>query len=113
MLDRWYKIATIVAALVIIVSAVVGPSVGAIFWLARLDIDVAGLQKDVTDLQRDVADLQKDVAELQQNVAELQRGQAVMLDILQRLADDIPELRSELRNHTHDANGRVQLPLDR
>ena len=106
MLDRWYKIAVTAAALVIIVSAVLGPAIGMVFWLAQLD-------RDVTDLQTDVTDLQTDVTELQTDVAELQRGQAVMLDILRTLADDIPAVREGLSNHTHDADGRVQLPVSR
>ena len=36
-----------------------------------------------------------------------------MLDILRTLADDIPAVREGLRNHTHDADGRVQLPVTR
>ena len=40
MLDRWYKISTIGVAVVIIVSAIVGPSIGGIIWLDRLDRDV-------------------------------------------------------------------------
>ena len=99
MLDRWYKIAVTAAALVIIVSAVLGPTIGMVFWLAQLN--------------RDVTDLQTDVAELQTDVAELQRGQAVMLDILRTLADDIPAVREGMSNHTHDADGRVQLPVSR
>ena len=99
MLDRWYKIAVTAAALVIIVSAVLGPAIGMVFWMAQLD--------------RDVTDLRTDVAELQTDVAELQRGQAIMLDILRTLADDIPAVREGLSNHTHDADGRVQLPVSR
>jgi uncharacterized membrane protein (DUF106 family) len=94
MLDRWYKTTAILVGIVIIVSAIVGPTIGGIYWLVQLD--------------RDVADLQEEVTELQTNVVELQRGQAVMLEILQKLADDIPEIRADLGNHTHDANGRAQ-----
>ena len=97
MLDRWYKISTIGVAVVIIVSAIVGPSIGGIIWLDRLD--------------RDVAQLQEDVGQLQEDVAELQKGQAAILQLLRTLADENPEIRSDLRNHTHDADGRAQLPL--
>ena len=120
MLDHWYKITAVAAALVIIVSAVLGPTIGMVFWLAQLDrdvtdlqTDVADLQTDVTDLQTDVTELQTDVAELQTDVAELQRGQAVMLDILRTLADEIPAVHEGLSSHTHDADGRVQLPVSR
>ena len=90
MLDRWYKISTIGVAVVIIVSAIVGPSIGGIIWLDRLD---------------------RDVAQLQEDVAELQKGQAAILQLLRTLADENPEIWSDLRNHTHDADGRAQLPL--
>ena len=113
MLDHWYKITAVAAALVIIVSAVLGPTIGMVFWLAQLDRDVTDLQTDVADLQTDVTELQTDVAELQTDVAELQRGQAVMLDILRTLADEIPAVHEGLSNHTHDADGRVQLPVSR
>ena len=113
MLDHRYKITAVAAALVIIVSAVLGPTIGMVFWLAQLDRDVADLQTDVTDLQIDVTELQTDVTELQTDVAELQRGQAVMLDILRTLADEIPAVHEGLSSHTHDADGRVQLPVSR
>ena len=87
MLDRWYKVATIAIAVVAIVSAIVGPSIGGIYWLARLDHDVTELQKDV---------------------AELQKGQEAILEILRELADDMPEIRADLNNHTHNSDGQAQ-----
>ena len=103
MLDRWYKISTIGVAAVIIVSAIIGPSIGGIIWLDRLD-------RDVSDLKEDVAQLQENVAQLQEDVAQLQQGQVAMLQILRTLADEIPEIRSDLQNHTHNSDGRAQLP---
>ena len=61
-------------------------------------------------LQEDVAQLQENVAQLQEDVAQLQQGQVAMLQILRTLADEIPEIRSDLQNHTHNADGRAQLP---
>ena len=87
MLDRWYKIAVIIASAVIIVSAIVGPGIGGVFWLARLDNDVANLQEDVTELQEDVA---------------------TILSILQTMAEQTPEIRADLDNHTHGDDGRTQ-----
>lgn len=109
MLDRRYKISTIGVAAVIIVSAIIGPSIGGIIWLDRLDRDVSDLKENVGQLKENVAQLQEDVAELQEDVGQLQQGQAAMLQILQTLADEIPEIRSDLQNHTHDADGRAQL----
>lgn len=110
MLDRWYKISTIGVAAVIIVSAIIGPSIGGIIWLDRLDRDVSDLKENVAQLQEDVGQLQKDVGQLQEDVGQLQEGQAAMLQILQTLADEIPEIRSDLQNHTHNSDGRAQLP---
>ena len=90
MLGRWYKTTAILVGIVLIVSAIVGPTIGGIYWLVQLE---------------------RVVSDLQEEVAELQRGQAIMLEILQNLADDIPEVRSDLNNHTHGADGQVQLPL--
>ena len=94
MLDRFYKITAIVAGIAIIVSAVIGPTIGGIYWLTRLEADVTKLQDDVADLQKDVA--------------ELQSGQAVMLDILRTLAEDIPEVRADLNSHIHNEDGLAQ-----
>ena len=101
MLDSFYKTTVIVAGIAIIVSAIVGPTIGGIFWLARLDTDVA-------EVRTDVAQLQKDVAQLQKDVAELQRGQAVMLDILRTLADEMSEMRADLDSHIHNEDGLAQ-----
>ena len=97
MLESWYKTTAILVGIVIIVSAIVGPTIGGIYWLVQVE--------------RDVAELQEEVAELQSDVAELRRGQTIMLEILQKLADDLPEIRANLNSHTHGDDGRVQLPL--
>lgn len=110
MLDRWYKISTIGVAAVIIVSAIIAPSIGGIIWLDRLDRDVSDLKEDVGQLQEDVAKLQEDVGQLQEDVTKLQEGQVAMLQILQTLADAIPAIHSDLQNHTHNSDGRAQLP---
>ena len=117
MLDRWYKIAVIAASAVVIAATITAPSIGGIFWLAQLNHevetlhqDVAELQTDVAELQTDVAELQTDVAELQRDVAELQRGQAIMLEILQNLAKEMPELRTDLDSHIHGVDGQTRFP---
>ena len=106
MLDQWVKVTTIVAAVVIIESAVIAPSVGIIIWLAQLDSDVNQLQADVEQLKSDVKQLQADVAGLQE-------GQREILDFLQRLANDNLRIWDNLSGHTHDANGVIRLPLSR
>ncbi len=134
MLDRWAKIAGIAAAVTIIVSAIAGPSVGAIFWLARLDSDVGLLRYEVDQLQSDVGDLQSDVGQLQSDVGQLQsdvgrlqadverlqadvgrlqEGQRQIIEILQRLENGVSEIRVNLAGHTHDSSGQAQLPLDK
>ena len=94
MLDRWYKVATIAIAVVAIVSAIVGPTIGGIYWLAQLDSDVTRLQTEVKELKTDIAELQK--------------GQEAILEILRELADDMPEIRADLNNHTHNSDGQAQ-----
>ncbi len=89
----------------IIVSAIAGPSVGAIFWLARLDSDVGLLRYDVGLLRYDVGQLQSDVGRLQE-------GQRQIIEILQRLENGVSEIRVNLAGHTHDSSGQAQLPLD-
>ncbi len=113
MLERWAKIAVIASAVVIVASAIIGPSIGGIFWLARLDSDVGRLQDDVRQMQSDVGQLQSDVGQLQSDVEQLQEGQRAILDILERLADDIPEIRANVADHTHDSDGRARFSLDR
>ena len=127
MLNRWYQVFGIAAATVVIIATVAGPSIGGIFWLARLDHEVTELQTDVTELQTDVdelqtnvSELQTDIVELQTNVSELQtdvdelkRGQAIILDILQNLANEMPELRNDLDKHIHDPDGGTQFPAGR
>ena len=106
MLDQWAKITAIAAAVVIIVSAVVAPSVGVIVWLARLDSDVTRLQDDVEQLKDDVKQLQADVAGLQEGMREI-------LDFLQRLANDNLRIWDNLSGHTHGDDGGARLPLGR
>ena len=106
MLERWAKVAVIASAVVIVASAIIGPTIGGIYWLARLDSDVGRLQDDVRQMQSDVGQLQSDVEQLQE-------GQRAILDILERLADDMPEIRANVAGHTHDSDGRARFSLDR
>ena len=115
MLDQWSKAATIVAAIVLIVSAIIAPSVGGVIWLARMNYEVEGLQTNVSQLQTDVSQLQTDVSQLQTDVSQLksdvgqiQETQQIMLEILRGLADDLLETRADLTSHTHDTEGRAQ-----
>lgn len=55
MLDQWSKAATIVAAIVLIMSAFIAPSVGGVVWLARINYEVEGSQTNVSQLQTDVS----------------------------------------------------------
>ena len=101
MLERWYKIAGIAVAVVIVLSAVWGPSVGGIFWLAQLDSDVERLQEDVEQLQSDVEQLQSDVEQLQSDVGEMKEDIRLILFKLDAQAEKAqsPSTRA-LRPHT-------------
>ena len=96
MLDRWSKAATIALAVVLIVSAIVAPTIGGVVWLARMNYDVKGLRSGMDELQTDVQQLQTDVRQVQES-------QQAILDILERLEDD-------LANHTHGSGEGAVLP---
>ena len=98
MLDQWVKITTIAAASVLIVSAIIGASVGGIVWLVRLD-------NDVRQLQTDVAQMKLDIKQIQDN-------QQVIIEILRELSADAQENKADLLGHTHDPDGRTRLPLN-
>ena len=98
MLDQWVKITTIAAASVLIVSAIIGASVGGIIWLVRLD-------NDVRQLQTDVAQMKSDIKKIQDN-------QQVIIEILRELSADAQESKADLLDHTHDPDGRTRLPLN-
>jgi len=98
MLDNWAKIATIAAAIVIIMTAIVGPTIAGIFWLAMLD-------NDVRQLQTDVAQMKLDIEQIQDN-------QQIIIEILRELSADVQKSEADLIGHTHDADGRTRLPLN-
>ena len=98
MLDNWAKIATIAAAIVIIMSAIIGPTIAGIFWLAMLD-------NDVRQLQTDVAQMKSDIEQIQDN-------QQVIIEILRELSADVQKSEADLIGHTHDPDGRTRLPLN-
>ena len=98
MLDQWVKITTIAAASVLILSAIIGASVGGIVWLVRLD-------NDVRQLQTDVAQMKSDIKQIQDN-------QQVIIEILRELSADAQENKADLLGHTHDPDGRTRLPLN-
>ena len=99
MLDRWSKIATIALAVILVLSAVVGPTIGGVVWLAQMNYDVKGLQvdmdkarseigqlqMDVGQLQTDFQQLKTDVQQLQTDVQQIQESQRAILDILERI----------------------------
>ena len=99
MLDRFYKITTSIAASIAIAAFVIG----GVVWAVGLDADVRGLQSDVAELQIDVHQLQTDVAEIRKDIAEIKETQRLILLNLQTLQTAILE-------HTHDDEGRAQIP---
>ena len=99
MLDRFYKITTSIVASIAIAAFVIG----GVVWAVGLDADVRGLQTDVAALQTDVAALQTDVAEIRKDIAEIKETQRLILLNLQTLQTAVLE-------HTHDHEGRTQIP---
>ena len=91
MLDNWYKIAGIAVAVVIMIATVVGPSVGGIFWLARLDSDVKRLQTDVERLQTDVEQLQSDMSGVREDIADVKADMRLVLSKLDDRAEAVTQ----------------------
>lgn len=98
MLDQWVKITTIAAASVLILSAIIGATVGGIIWLVRLDNDVRQLQTDVSQMKLDIK--------------QIQDNQQIIIEILRELSNDAQENKADLLGHTHDPDGRTRLPLN-
>lgn len=93
MLDRVSQIITIIAATVAIVVILIG----GVAWAIRLDTDVRLVKSEVGELRLEVAELRRDMDEVKEN-------QRRILQVLERLE-------YALANHTHDADGRAQMPL--
>ena len=93
MLDRVSKILTIDAATVAIVVILIG----GVAWAIRLETDLRGVQADVAELRLEVAELRFDMDEVKEN-------QRLILQALEGL-------QAAIANHTHDADGRAQMPL--
>ena len=93
MLDRISKIISIIAATVAIVVILIG----GVAWAVRLD-------SEVQDVQREVGELRQEVTELRRDMDEVKENQRLILQALEGLQDAIA-------NHTHDADGRAQMPL--
>ena len=93
MLDRVSNIISIIAATVAIVVILIG----GVAWAIRLDADMRTVKSEVAELRRDVD-------EIKQNQQRLEENQRLILQALEGLQDAIA-------NHTHDADGRAQMPL--
>ncbi len=93
MLDRVSKIITIIAATIAIVVILIG----GVAWAIRLDTDVRLVKSELVELRLEVAELRRDMDEVKEN-------QRRILQVLERLE-------YALANHTHDADGRAQMPL--
>ncbi len=100
MLDRISKILTIIAATVAIVVILIG----GVAWAVRLEIDLRGIQGEVGELRQEVGELRRDVTELRQDMDEVKENQRLILQALEGL-------QAAIANHTHDADGRAQMPL--
>ncbi len=100
MLDRVSKILTIAAATIAIVVILIG----GIAWAIRLETDLRVVQADVVELRLEMAELRRDMDEVKENQRRLEENQRLILQALEGLQDAIA-------NHTHDADGRAQMPL--
>ncbi len=93
MLDRVSKIIAIIAATVAIVVILIG----GVAWAIRLDTDMRIVKSEVVELKGEVAELRQDMDEVKEN-------QRLILQALEGL-------HVAIANHTHDADGRAQIPL--
>ena len=100
MLDRVSKIAAITASTVAIVVILIG----GVAWAIRLDTNLDGVRGDVSQLQKDLAQVQSDIADLRRDMDEVRENQRLILRSLEALSVAVS-------NHTHDEDGRVQIPL--
>lgn len=100
MLDRISKILTIVAAAVAIVVILIG----GVAWAVRLDSEVQAVQGEVGELRQEVGELRQEFVELRQDMDEVKENQRLILQALEGL-------QAAIANHTHDADGRAQMPL--
>ena len=100
MLDRISKILTIVAATVAIAVILIG----GVAWAVRLDADVLIVQGEVAELRQEVGGLRQEVTELRRDMDEVKENQRLILQALEGL-------QAAIANHTHDADGRAQMPL--
>ena len=100
MLDRISKILTSIAATVAIAVVLIG----GVAWAIRFDADVLIVQGGVVELRQAVGGLRQEVTELRRDIDEVKENQRRILQVLERLEYAIA-------NHTHDADGRAQMPL--
>ena len=100
MLDRISKIIAIIAATVAIIVILIG----GVAWAVRLDSEVQVVQREVGELRQEVTELRRDMDEVKENQQRLEENQRLILQALEGLQDAIA-------NHTHDADGRAQMPL--
>ena len=91
--DRVSKIIATIAATVAIVVILIG----GVAWAIRLDTDMRIVKSEVTELRRDVD-------EMKENQQRLEENQRLILQALEGL-------QAAIANHTHDADGRAQMPL--
>ena len=93
MLDRVSKIIAIIAATVASIVILIG----GVAWAVRLDTDMRIVKSEVVELKGEVAELRQDMDEVKEN-------QRLILQALEGL-------HVAIANHTHDADGRAQIPL--
>ena len=100
MLDRISKIIAIIAATVASIVILIG----GVAWAVRLDTDMRIVKSEVVELKGEVSELRRDVDEVKENLQRLEENQRLILQALEGL-------HVAIANHTHDADGRAQIPL--
>ncbi|MDE2785051.1 MAG: hypothetical protein OXL37_00155 [Chloroflexota bacterium] len=107
MLDRVSKILTIIAATV----AIVVIFIGGVAWAIRLDADVLIVQGEVAELRQEVGGLRQEVTELRRDMDEVKENQQRLEENQRLILQALEGLQAAIANHTHDADGRAQIPL--
>lgn len=107
MLDRVSKIIAIIAASVASIVILIG----GVAWAVRLDTDMRIVKSEVVELSQEVGELKGEVAELRRDVDEVKENQQRLEENQRLILQALEELHVAIANHTHDADGRAQVPL--
>ena len=108
MLDRWSKVATIAVAVLLIVSAVVGPTIGGVVWLAQMNYDVKALQTNMDKVRAEIGQVQTDFGQMQTDFQQMQTDFQQMQDSQQAILDILERLENGATSQADGSDGRTQ-----